>query len=543
MKQILFAFTLCLFSGSILFAQNPGIISPEIEVVQNELPELLPVTLAKTITSADMTKHLNILASDEFEGRETGTPGNQKAADYIAEQFKNMGLPPVGENESYFQNVIFTWTMWDDIGMYVNDQKYRHKKDFVSFPEQNSNRTSFEANEIVFLGYGIDDPKYSDYKGVNVKDKTILIYKDEPTKKDGTSRITGTHEVSEWSSNWTKKMEAAHKHGVKNVLIIDHEIQKLISESLKFLIGPKITLGKMNTPSDLYANSLYISTNIAKEIMGDQFKKVVKARKKIQKKGNPKNVTLPCNLKLIQVKNERKLIGNNVLGYIEGSDEQLKEELVVVTAHYDHLGKQGNSIYNGADDNGSGTTTVIEVAEAFAEAKKQGKGAKRSVLVMLVTGEEKGLLGSKYYTEKPLFPLENTVVDINVDMVGRVDEKYKDNPNYIYVIGSDRLSSELHEINETVNKNYTQLVLDYTYNAKDDPNRYYYRSDHYNFAEKGIPSIFYFNGTHKDYHRPSDTVDKINFEKMEKIGRLVFHTAWEIANREKRIEVDVMDGK
>ncbi len=187
------------------------------------------------------------------------------------------------------------------------------------------------------------------------------------------------------------------------------------------------------------------------------------------------------------------------------------------------------------------TSTVLEVAQALAEAKSQGQGARRSVLCMLVTGEEKGLLGSQFYTERPIFPLERTIVDINVDMVGRVDEKYADNPEYIYVIGSDRLSTELHEINERMNTVYTQLTLDYTYNERDDPNRYYYRSDHYNFAEKGIPAIFYFNGTHADYHRTTDTVEKINFEKMEKVAQLVFHTAWELANRDQRIVVDVAE--
>jgi Zn-dependent M28 family amino/carboxypeptidase len=211
---------------------------------------------------------------------------------------------------------------------------------------------------------------------------------------------------------------------------------------------------------------------------------------------------------------------------------------VVVSAHYDHLGKRGESIYHGADDNGSGTSTVLEITQAMVEAKKKGIGPRRSVLCLLMTGEEKGLLGSKYYVTFPIFPLEKTVADINIDMVGRVDEKYKDNPNYIYVIGADKLSSDLHNINEEVNKTYTNLTLDYTYNDENDPNRYYYRSDHYNFAEQGIPAIFYFNGTHDDYHMPSDTVDKINFEKMAKIGKLAFYTAWEIANRDERIKVD-----
>ena len=216
-------------------------------------------------------------------------------------------------------------------------------------------------------------------------------------------------------------------------------------------------------------------------------------------------------MKLTQTKSVRELIGENVLGFVEGSDPQLKKEVLVVSAHYDHIGQRGDDIFNGADDNGSGTSTILEVAEAFVTAKKQGVGPRRSVLFLMVSGEEKGLLGSEYYASHPIFPLENTIADINVDMVGRVDKEHADNPNYIYVIGSNRLSTELHRINEGVNKEYTQLELDYTYNAEDDPKRYYYRSDHYNFAEKGIPSIFYFNGTHADYPQATDTIAKINF--------------------------------
>ncbi len=526
--------------NQVLIAQSPVVVEEAVKA-NIEKPEIDVLSLANTITADDMRSHLTILASDEYEGRETGTKGNDKAAAYIAKQFEKYGLPPVGDDNTYYQNVMFTWSMWEDVGMTINDQTYRHKKDFVTFPTRNSHQAAIETNEILFLGYGIDDAKYSDYKGVNVKDKVLLIYKDEPVRKNGISRITNTTDLSEWSTDWTKKLKVAHQKGAKAVLIIDHEIQKMLAESLKFLIGPQITLGKMDDPASTYANSCYISTTVAKQIIGKQYKKVIKARKKITKRGKARNVKLKCNFKLVQAKDEKKLVGNNVLGYIEGSDEKLKKEIVVVSAHYDHLGKQGEAIYNGADDNGSGTTTAIEVAQAFSEAKKEGVGPRRSVLVMLLTGEEKGLLGSKYYTEKPIFPLENTIADINVDMVGRVDRKYEENPNYIYVIGSNRLSTELHNINEEVNEKYTKLTLDYTYNAKDDPNRYYYRSDHYNFAEKGIPAIFYFNGTHADYHRPSDTVEKINFEKMETIGRLVFHTAWELANRDKRIEVDVLD--
>jgi hypothetical protein len=224
------------------------------------------------------------------------------------------------------------------------------------------------------------------------------------------------------------------------------------------------------------------------------------------------------------------------LAYVEGSDK--KNELIIVTAHYDHLGMDGYIVYNGADDDGSGTVAVIELAKTFAKAKQQGHGPRRSMLFMTVAGEEKGLLGSSYYVQHPEYPLSSTVCDLNIDMIGRLDEKHNDNPNYIYLIGDDKLSSQLHAISENANKTYSNLELDYTYNDINDKNRYYYRSDHYNFAKNGIPVIFYFNGVHADYHKESDEVEKIDFNKMEKIARLVFYTAWELANRQDRIVVD-----
>ena len=232
---------------------------------------------------------------------------------------------------------------------------------------------------------------------------------------------------------------------------------------------------------------------------------------------------------------KRRIKGENVLGYIEGGD--LKNELIVITAHYDHLGKHDSLVFNGADDDGSGTVAALEIAEAFILAKKAGKGPRRSVLIMPVSGEEKGLLGSKYYTDNPIYPLENTVANLNIDMIGRLDD-WHDTANYVYLIGADRLSQELHDISERVNKEYIGLNLDYKFNEEDDPNRYYYRSDHYNFAKNNIPVIFYFNGVHEDYHKVSDTVEKIDFQKIETITRLVFLTAWELANRDERIIVD-----
>lgn len=226
----------------------------------------------------------------------------------------------------------------------------------------------------------------------------------------------------------------------------------------------------------------------------------------------------------------------NVLAYIEGTT--YPNEIVVLSAHYDHIGmKDDGAIFNGADDDASGTMGVLQIAEAFALAKKDGKGPKRSILFLHVTGEEIGLYGSRYYTENPIYPLENTVVDLNIDMIGRIDEAHKDDPNYIYLIGSDRLSMELHELSEEVNKKYSQFDLSYRFNRKTDPNRFYFRSDHYNFAKNNIPVIFYFNGVHDDYHKESDTPDKIEYELLTKRCQLIFYTAWEIANRSSRISL------
>ena len=233
-------------------------------------------------------------------------------------------------------------------------------------------------------------------------------------------------------------------------------------------------------------------------------------------------------------KSNQTIRGENVLGYIEGSD--LKDELLIITAHYDHLGKHDSLIFNGADDDASGVSAALEIAEAFMLAKKKGNGPRRSILIMPVSGEEKGLLGSRYYTDNPIYPLENTVANLNIDMIGRLDD-WHDNGNYVYLIGSDRLSYDLHNLNEKINDEYIEIDLDYRFNDKDDPNRYYYRSDHYNFAKNDIPVIFYFNGVHEDYHKPSDTIEKIDFDKINTITRLIFLTAWEIANRDERIKL------
>ena len=227
----------------------------------------------------------------------------------------------------------------------------------------------------------------------------------------------------------------------------------------------------------------------------------------------------------------------NVAAIIEGST--YPDEYIVLTAHLDHVGIENGEIFNGADDDGSGSMALLEIAEAFKLAELDGNRPKRSIVILHVSAEEKGLLGSKYYTDNPLYPLDETITNLNVDMIGRTDPtRNSNNDEYIYLIGTDRLSTMLHETSEKVNYKTVNLELDYRFNAWDDPNRFYERSDHWHFAKNNIPVIFYFSGTHEDYHQPTDTAEKIRYDLLTKRTRLIFHTAWEIANMDERIEVD-----
>ena len=245
------------------------------------------------------------------------------------------------------------------------------------------------------------------------------------------------------------------------------------------------------------------------------------------------NYTQPMklNIKGVEVETE------NVAAIIKGS--KFPEEYIVISSHLDHIGIKNGEINNGADDDGSGTVALLEIAEAFKMAADIGQGPKRSLIFLHVTGEEKGLLGSSYYANNPLYPLAQTMTNLNVDMIGRTDPKREDkDPNYIYLIGADRLSQDLHDISEATNTKYTQFKLDYTFNEEKDPNRFYYRSDHYNFAKNNIPVIFYFSGTHEDYHKPGDTPDKIMYDLLAKRTQLIFYTAWELANRTDKIRLN-----
>lgn len=302
----------------------------------------------------------------------------------------------------------------------------------------------------------------------------------------------------------------------------------------KRITGGRYTLddGNNEVSGTSKAPVINISTKLANEILAKHNTSLE------QQKNNPATFIIPTKVEAEMGVTKEKLTDPNILGLLEGSD--LKDEIVVIVGHYDHDGiLPDGTFFPGADDNGSGTVGVLELARVFAEAKKDGKGPRRSLLFIGLAAEEKGLLGSKFYVENPVFPLENTVACINMDMIGRIDDKHLNgNHNYIHAIGLDKLSSELKQITEGANNTYTQMELDYMYDDPKDPLRLYYRSDHYNFAEKGIPSAFFFSGLHPHYHTPEDTADKIDFPMMVKREKLVFHVTWEIANRNKRLPVD-----
>ena len=496
------------------------------------------VAYANTITAGELAKHLNILASDSLQGRETGEPGQKMAADYIAEQFFGDNLKPVMKFEgedSFLQQFDLVKRSWGEVYVETGTKRREFIKDFYLLGSMD---VPSQTNvEVVFGGYGIESNTYSDYGMLDVKGKAVLLLSGEPKNKKGFYLTTGTRNASQWGSEWRKKVELAYKKGAKYVFVVQPEnmaVSTFVANYRGYLTTPSLVLKYKDTPSPANG-TVFVSKEMAAEMLGIPEGKIAKWQRKVAHKKNPKqfaNATVAMKFESKQetVKSE------NVLALVEGTDK--KEETVVVTAHYDHVGIINGEIHNGADDDGSGTVAVLEMAQAFAQAKRNGDGPRRSVLFMTVSGEEKGLLGSEYYTDHPALPLANTVCNLNIDMIGRVDEAHKDNPDYVYLIGSDKLSSQLHSISQNANQKYSGLQLDYTYNDPGDPNRFYYRSDHYNFARKNIPVIFYFNGTHEDYHRPTDDVEKINFNKIEKIARLVFHTAWQLANQEERIRVD-----
>lgn len=495
----------------------------------------------KYIDEADMKKHLSILASDEYEGRETGEKGQKMAAEYLANRFKELGLiAPVtnGSENSYFQKFELNKTSLGKFSIKTSTGKIEVSKDEIIVVNPFQSDKNDEEYDIIFAGYGLEEEGengYSSYKAIDVKGKIVVVMMGTPKGKE--NLLPNKEARKSVYLQLTSKAALAKEKGAKGVIFVTTKpnYTTFNNDYGHYFTDPKWEVPSKEKKEGKPDFLMVLSTNSnLPNLLGYTNKKWKKAFKKWSKKNE---TVLKTKAKFFSEMKIEKVKTENVLGFLEGTDK--KEELIVITAHYDHIGIIDGKIYNGADDDGSGTTAVLELAEAFALAKKEGNASRRSILFMLVTGEEKGLLGSSYYSDNPVFPLKNTVSNLNIDMIGRMDKDHNEDPNYVYIIGSTMLSTELHNLSESAAKMYApNIKLDYTYNDKDDPNRFYYRSDHYNFAKHGIPVIFYFNGVHEDYHQHTDEVDKIHFGKMQEITRLVFATAWKLVNKEERIKND-----
>ncbi|MGN6508292.1 MAG: M28 family peptidase [Chitinophaga sp.] len=475
---------------------------------------------AKGITAAGLQKHLYIIASDEMEGRETGTPGQYKAAKYITEQFKRAGLQP-GANGKWEQ----PFSLYQDTlvrSMIVAGGKtFAFGDGFYSALRETKNQ-QLGQTPVVFAGYGITKEGYDSYKGLDVNDKIAVITDSKLAVVPGGGQ-NGKSEIQ-----LKDKLRAAANKGARAVFVVSDRVPSMGRAGSR-LRRTGLYFQEMTT-MEFIPNAYFISPEVATAILGkswDGLEASLKAGKQPAAAGQISSLTFE--------KGTHEIRSSNVLGILPGTDK--KDEYLFITAHYDHVGVINGKVYNGADDDGSGTVSVIAMAEAFMKAKKEGKGPRRSIVFMTVAGEEKGLLGSRYYTNNPIYPLSETVADLNIDMIGRIDADHQNDSNYVYIIGDDKLSSDMRPISEAANEQ-TGLDLDYRYNDPNDPNRFYYRSDHYMFAQHKIPIIFYFNGVHPDYHGEGDEPHKISYGLLAKRAQLVFHTAWSIANRDERPKVD-----
>lgn len=472
----------------------------------NLLAQHVPqVQYASTITADDLQKHLSYLASDELEGRDTGSEGGKKAGNYLADFYKNIGLTgPVGG--SYFQPFNLVSVSFSKVVLQVGKTKLVENSDFIFIGDGDMKKSIH--TELVFLG---------------------LVTDENLAKVDIKGKLVGIWAIGVRTGDLIDKLMQAGAAGVIQVTMEGQSNFDRVANRYKSSAGGRLAFEKPLIQKPVFM--------VSSEKMGMLFATPVETLKEAAK-NNPE--TIKSQKVSYQITKSSKLVPTeNVMGYLEGTDK--KDEVLVISSHYDHVGVDSKGqVFNGADDDGSGTVSVMEIAEAFALAAKDGLKPRRSILFLNVSGEEKGLLGSEYYSENPIFPLENTVNNINIDMVGRIDYEYQnaENKDYIYVIGSEMLSTQLKKINEYNNFTYMDLILDYRYDAEDDPNRFYYRSDHYNFAKHNIPVLFFFNGVHDDYHQVSDTVEKIEFPLMTKRAQLIFYTAWDLANREKRTPVD-----
>jgi hypothetical protein len=554
-----------LHSLTILIALSFALPTAFAQRKAGKTPAATPATIAsargvETISAAQLKNYLYFIASDEMEGRDTPSRGLDTTAKFIAMNLERWGFKPAGDDDTFFQHITLRRDILDAAHSVaeINGQKFSYGEDFLP----NAIGGTLTA-PLVYVGHGwvVKSKNIDAYKGVDVKDKIVVVFGDG--MPHGVTRADLTGKMGE---DWISPALYAQQHGAKGVLAIaDYGMLLRWDQTRQRLSGgppPRAQVEKFMPQASPAVPVVWLSPKMATALFQGEkysvsalmaFGSGVEPASVSAPNGPPVTVTLPFELNAgknatltIAAKNEKPMT-QNVVAVWEGSDPVLKSEYVAVGAHYDHIGicapGTADPICNGADDDGSGTTALLGMAEAISHAKERPK---RSVLFVWHCGEEKGLWGSRYFTDYPTIPLDRIVTQLNIDMIGRSKKAGDTNalnanlsgPNQIYVIGSTMMSTELGKLSETVNKSYLNLHYDLRYDDPADPNHFFSRSDHYNYARKGIPIIFFFDGVHEDYHRPGDEPQKIDYEKMEKVARTIYMTLWEVANLPVRPKVD-----
>jgi hypothetical protein len=504
---------------------------------------------AETITAAQLKDYLSFIASDELEGRDTPSRGLDTAAKFLAMSVARWGLKPAGDNGTYFQNIALRRDVVDSslTKADFNGAPLVLGEDYIPTPQAGT-----ASAQMVFAGNGwFHKAKNIDsYQGIDARGKIAVIFGAPVGLPRGMTRADLSGKRGE---DWMDPADNARNHGAVGMIIVP-DFQYLINwerNRQRLTERGSTVVEKFQPRSASTLPTIIAAPRLSGSLfIGERYGAQNLFEAAFSGEGQmpaPFDLRADKKITINIVGKGNALSTQNVVAVFEGSDPLLKNEYVALGAHYDHVGVgnpiNGDAIYNGADDDASGTSTLLAIAEALASAKIKPK---RSVLFVWHAGEEKGLWGSRYFTEYPTVPLDRIVAQINLDMIGRSKKDGDTNTrnrglsgsNEVYVIGSRMMSTELGELSDAVNKGYLNLSYNYRYDDPADPNRFFYRSDHYNYARKGIPIIFFFDGEHEDYHRPGDSADKIDYQKMEQIGRTVYMTLWEIANRPTRPKVD-----
>lgn len=512
------------------------------------------------ITAGYMRRHLSVLAADSLEGRGTGSEGLKKAADYLADEYRRLGLKPAGDNGTYFQHFDLTATVRDSIVFEtytIEDGKEKVIERSVSSADETANYArSFGGGdtlkgEVVFAGFGINDPTHdiAHLGSMDLSGKWVLVFQDIPTVVEGDTLINPAINAR------TRFSVLMGQRGAEGILLIpdatvDEFQQAAMYNQTEYGTPSSMRLAYLDNGSGGGFGGGYnvINPALAAQMLGLEqgVEGLDEVRNRlIENLSDFSPRATGFGLKQTPYTSTKTITTKNVLALYEGADPELKDEVVVMTSHYDHVGigqpdSTGDAIYNGADDDGSGTVGLLNIARALSRAKAKGVVTERSILFLHVSAEEKGLLGSRYYSDHPVIPIEKTVANINVDMIGRVDPEHEQRgvEEYSYIIGGKIISSQLDSLLQVANRRSGNIELSGRYNDLQDPNQFYRRSDHWNFGRLGVPFVFFFTGVHEDYHRPSDEVHKIRFDKMVEIVRTMYATAVLTANAEKAPGVD-----